>query len=366
MKNTFEVRSNVYRQEGYNLIKELYEDNNKIYDEIEKDGYYFKVNLKNWKDGYRPNIVDKRNPYSIENIRSFIIKNNISSVLLSDVYENNKSKLLLKCKCGLEYYTSWTHFYNGWNWNCKHCSLIKSNPNRLDINFVKDKIIKAGFTPLFKDYTNSLQKLKIMTKDGYILETLFHNIDKINGKDIVSSYNSYSIQNIKKFINDNGWSCELLSDTYVNKNKKLKFKCSCGEIFYTTWNSFRNQHVYRCRKCSHKQSFYEFKTEEWLKDNNFKYEKEVKFENCKYKRMLSFDFQVFLKDSSYCLIEVDGIFHYRVQYSEEKFKEQIKRDEIKNEFCKENKIPLLRINYWRFKKPYSYKKILKDFLESLH
>ena len=74
---------------------------------------------------------------------------------------------------------------------------------------------------------------------------------------------------------------------------------------------------------------------------------------------------MFLKNGNYCLIEVDGDFHYRPQYSQQSFKEQKERDEIKNKFCKDNNIPLLRINYWRFRKPYSYKKILKDFLDSL-
>ena len=59
------------------------------------------------------------------------------------------------------------------------------------------------------------------------------------------------------------------------------------------------------------------------------------------------------------------MFHYRPQYSEERFKEQKERDEIKNKFCRDNNIPLLRINYWRFREPYSYKQILKDFLDSL-
>ena len=99
--------------------------------------------------------------------------------------------------------------------------------------------------------------------------------------------------------------------------------------------------------------------------NGYKYKKEVTFEGCKNKRKLPFDFQVFLEDDSYCLIEIDGVFHYRPQYSEERFKEQKERDEIKNKFCRDNNIHLLRINYWRFREPYSYKQILKDFLDSL-
>lgn len=365
MKNTFEVRAKIYKEDGYNLIRELYKTDRYVYDELEKDGYYFKVYLKNWRDGYRPNIVDKRNPYSIENIKNFIKINGIKSILLSDSYKTNKSKLLLKCKCGTEYETSWTHFRNGWNWNCQHCSLVEGCTTRLDLDFVREKVKKAGFIPLFDTYQTAMQKLKIMNKDGYILESLIYNIDTLKGNDIVTPKNSYSIYNIKKFIKDNKYTCELLSNEYRNKKTKLKLKCECGEIFYTTWNSLKFQHTYRCRKCSRKQSFYELKTEEWLMENSYKYQKEVMFEGCKNKRNLLFDFQVFLKNGKYCLIEIDGIFHYRPQYSVEDFKKQKERDEIKNKFCRDNNIPLLRINYWRFREPYSYKQILKDFLDSL-
>lgn len=343
----------------------MYKHKSNIYDEIEKDGYYFKVYLKNWKEGYRPNIVDKRNPYSIENIKNFIKLNNIKSTLISNEYKNNNEHLLFKCECGMKYEASWTHFSQGYNWKCNTCALKEGCTTRHTLEDVKKKVINAGYIPLFEMYQNTKQKLQIMNKDGYILEALFNNIDTLKGADIVTPENSYSIFNIKRFIKENNYTCELLTDKYENKKQRLKLKCECGEIFYTTWGCLKSQHVYRCRKCTNKQSFYERKTEEWLIENNYKYEKEVKFDKCKNKRKLPFDFQVFFKNDDYCLIEIDGIFHYRPQYSQEDFKEQKKRDKIKDDFCRENNIPLLRINYWRFRKPYSYKQILKKFLDDL-
>jgi len=51
------------------------------------------------------------------------------------------------------------------------------------------------------------------------------------------------------------------------------------------------------------------------------------------------------------LIEYDGIQHFKpIKYfgGEEKFKFQQKTDFIKNEYCKNNNIKLLRIPYWEF------------------
>ena len=284
---------------------------------------------------------------------------------MSDEYTNNNTKLCFLCECGKEYNATWTHFQQGNNWKCPDCSFRESCSTRLSVDDVKNRVINAGFVPLFDTYNNISQKLKIMNKDGYILETLLSNINNIKGNDIVTPTNSYSIVNIEKFIKDNNYTCELLSKDYKNKNTKLKLKCQCGNVFYTTWNNLRNQHVYRCGKCSGAQSFYELKTEEWLTENNYKYKTEVKLDGCRYKRQLSFDFQVFITDDLYCLIEVDGDFHHRPQYSTEGFYKQKERDKVKDMFCKKNNIPLLRINYWRFREPYSYKNILQEFLDSL-
>jgi len=56
------------------------------------------------------------------------------------------------------------------------------------------------------------------------------------------------------------------------------------------------------------------------------------------------------------LIEYDGEFHYKpARYSKDKNKMLVKlkyqqeNDNIKNIYCKNNNIPLLRIPYWEFK-----------------
>ncbi|MFW6247075.1 MAG: hypothetical protein ACOC22_02790 [bacterium] len=82
---------------------------------------------------------------------------------------------------------------------------------------------------------------------------------------------------------------------------------------------------------------------------NIPYLIEKKFEKCKNKRMLPFDF--YIKDRN-TLIEVDGKQHYHmIEYFHkdiEAFKQQQKRDNIKNNFCKNNGYNLIRIHYKQF------------------
>lgn len=78
---------------------------------------------------------------------------------------------------------------------------------------------------------------------------------------------------------------------------------------------------------------------------NIKYQREYRFEKCKYKNTLPFDF--YIKDFNIC-IEYDGKQHFEVIDhfgGKEQFKQQVIKDEIRNNFCKENGIGLIRFRY---------------------
>lgn len=92
------------------------------------------------------------------------------------------------------------------------------------------------------------------------------------------------------------------------------------------------------------------------------YYKEYSFEGCRDKNMLSFDF-VIVKNNRKGIIEFDGRQHFvptcfwsleeinkrgykdKNEAAQKEFELIRKHDLIKNEFCKKNKIPLLRITY---------------------
>jgi len=80
-----------------------------------------------------------------------------------------------------------------------------------------------------------------------------------------------------------------------------------------------------------------------------KFIEQYKFKECLDKKPLPFDFCVKLNDGDkIVLIEYDGIQHYQpFTYfgGVNKFNNQKNHDNIKNNFCKEKRIPLLRIPY---------------------
>lgn len=119
-----------------------------------------------------------------------------------------------------------------------------------------------------------------------------------------------------------------------------------------------------CQKCSESKG--EKKIALFLEKNKINFERQKIFSNCKNPktdRHLKFDF--YLPNYNIC-IEYDGEYHYepwRLYFSkfesEIKFKEMKERDEIKNKYCANNNIKLLRIPYFEIKK---IDKIISDYL----
>ncbi len=104
-----------------------------------------------------------------------------------------------------------------------------------------------------------------------------------------------------------------------------------------------------CPKCNMSKG--ELAIKEFLLLNNISFENQKTFEDCKNKRKLPFDF--YLPDYNLC-IEYDGIQHFKpVQFNgtleeaKENFKQTKENDQIKNQYCKDNNIKLLRIPYWK-------------------
>lgn len=134
-----------------------------------------------------------------------------------------------------------------------------------------------------------------------------------------------------------------------NSNRSIiwKCKCDCGNVCEVPTGSLIQRKTSSCG-CL-KNSSGEYEIENLLLQFNIPFEKEKTFENCKSKGKLRFDFYV----NNQYLIEFDGVQHYKYDNSgrfDENYVKSIKEhDNIKNQWCKENKIPLIRVPYYKLK-----------------
>lgn len=141
-----------------------------------------------------------------------------------------------------------------------------------------------------------------------------------------------------------------IDDNYNEKHAATKIhlyceKCNCE--WATTINDFTNS-GHRCPHCN--KSSGETKISNFLREHNVIFEREYRFDDCKYKYRLPFDF--YLKEYNLC-IEYDGIQHFMPitfagkNDSEciERFNQTVEKDKIRNQYCLDNGITLLRFNY---------------------
>lgn len=146
---------------------------------------------------------------------------------------------------------------------------------------------------------------------------------------------------------------------YVGAMKKILIDFNCGHEPHWIIPSVLKNGI-SCPVCNESKG--EKFIRMYLEKNNIDFVQEYVFENCKYKRSLPFDFYT----SHYNLcIEYDGIQHFEVRNhfgGNKEFKNTQKRDKIKNKYCKDNGINLLRIPYWELE---SIEDILDEEFERL-
>jgi hypothetical protein len=108
---------------GYVVINNNYKNVNTILTIKDNDGYLYSCTFSTILRGSYPWKICKSNPYTIQNIKLWCKLNNKPFELISDIYQNNETKLQWKClkeDCKEIFELSWNNISNGAN--CNFCS----------------------------------------------------------------------------------------------------------------------------------------------------------------------------------------------------------------------------------------------------
>lgn len=132
----------------------------------------------------------------------------------------------------------------------------------------------------------------------------------------------------------------------LNGQVVWKCKCKCGKEHKVGSYNLTSGSTWSCG--CYKKSHGELLIEKLLMENNIPYETEKIFSSCKFEesqQYARFDFYV---NNSY-IIEFDGEQHFTYSNkgwnTKENFKKRQERDKYKNNWCRENNIPIIRIPY---------------------
>ena len=133
----------------------------------------------------------------------------------------------------------------------------------------------------------------------------------------------------------------------TNKNRRSiwKCQCDCGIIKNISGHDLKMGKTKSCNCLgdSKEESF----IRSFLEKNNISYIKEYSFPDLKTSKggYPRFDFAIFSKDSLYCLIEYQGIQHYKIYSGDFGDYEREVTDNLKKEYCKEKNISFYEIKY---------------------
>jgi hypothetical protein len=379
-KYTQEEIENFYLEKGYKVLSE-YKGTHEPIDILEiKTGYMFESTFVHFKKGEVREPFGYRNQkFQKHNIELYLQKN-CPDIEFIDVQKQHKSGktrniLTLKCACGKIFTKEWTHIKSDKRVMCPKCA------KQQQIND-KRKSLEKDYVALIESlgYRFENQPKRIIAhelvdvidnKTGYKVKIDICKIKK-RTKDIVFSDFSNRdnlIYNLNVYFKNHDMNCEALRIT-DKKNKDgrsiIEYRCECGRLFYTTAHKIKPKMGY-CNYCNNSVSKNERLMENFLKSLSIDYKKEYTFNSCKDHKPLPFDFHLTKYN---CLIEIDGEQHFEVirfgGISEDKaqknFENQKYRDKIKDDFCKNNNIPLLRIPYWEFQND-NYKQIFLNFIK---
>lgn len=116
--------------------------------------------------------------------------------------------------------------------------------------------INSNSVLLSTEYKSTKSKLLFRCKCNNLFETTFEKFRLRNkrqctscGHNIMKSKQSLNFEDVKSKIEE--FNCKLLSNEYRNTKDKLEIKCSCGDIFYKSFEKFKKTHC--CKYCSYKQ-----------------------------------------------------------------------------------------------------------------
>jgi len=293
---------------------------------------------------------------------------------IDDLTESSNYKIPVVCDyCGTEYNKQYKDRSRRikifpYKDSCSKCRPLKLNEVRHEENKEKywsiiDKWSKDKGYKLItqkEDYTNCRMKIKFeCPKHGNQSVLLWSIVQRGSGCNLCAAEErgiaqTFTPDQVESIVNSVGNNILLNKEDYTNyKNKNLNILCgTCGKnIFTTSLDIFKNVPVTTCKTCGNRRSKTEVYIAELLDKNNIKYIEQYSFDDCKDIFTLPFDF--YLPDYNLC-IEFDGEGHYDLQFytgrckdkAEFKYNKTQMHDKIKNEYCQDHNIELLRIPYW--------------------
>lgn len=270
------------------------------------------------------------------------------TIIDGPIRKNRQTYYLCKCECGNEKEIRGSHLSSGSIQSCG--CLRKEKISQLRTDDLTGQIF-GKLTVLERDFE------KTGSNAYWICQCKCGNITTVRGADLKQGHTRSCgcLQEQARHDKLQDLTGQIfgylkvisLDEERTKKYKQGYFYCKCLNCNSGQLKSIKGSNLKRGNvlSCGCLKSKYEKQIESILIDNKIQYKREYIFENLKgNKRNLRFDFAIFNNDKLVYLIEYHGEQHFHpVDFwgGEEKFLERKKYDKMKEEYCKNNNIPLI-------------------------
>lgn len=285
---------------------------------------------------YKTNIPDRFKINYINKIKEYNLQ-------LLEEYNGATVKVKHKClKCGSEFYVRPDRVRNSKGNICKTCKNFDKITTIEQYNNEIHKIFPK--LEAYGDFTDIYSPVNLKCLDcGSV-------IYKKEARSVLRGHGCQRCSWNRKFLTHDEFVEKLSAinkniipvDKYIRNTEKIKLQCKlCGKTFSMRASAALNREG--CPWCNRSKG--ENKIKEFFDEYGIEYIPQFSFPECKYKKALKFDF--YLPHQNMC-IEFDGKQHYKsIKYfgGDEALQTSQKRDKIKETFCRQNNIKLLRIRY---------------------
>ncbi len=306
-------------------------------DLICEKGHSFQISLSNILGNHWCAECGGTKKLTIEYVKEKIEELRPGTICNFTEYKNVDTKLDLICNKGHNYSVTFSDIKQGY-W-CAECACCKKYTIEDVKKYIKEKYPKAIVKS--KEYIDNGSKLEIVCENGHIYEPTFSSIKSGKWCSECCGTKRHTIEYVKNYIEKNHPGAICNSVEYKNSHTKLEVICENGHKYITTFDNIQREHW--CPKCAELKSekyirliFKELTNKEFIKARP-----EWLF-NDKTNRRLELDG---FNEETKIAFECQGGQHYKhcenFHKTEERFKDQQYRDNLKKELCKVNNITLI-------------------------
>lgn len=265
------------------------------------------------------------------------------SLIPSDLNIRDRVNIICK-KCNNIFNCSaYYHYQKKYLYSCPECKRRETFDN-LIIKFNETHNNKYGYGESFKSFINMKSPISINCPNHGEFDQLSHNHKQGKGcpkcKDDHIGFEFFITESTEK--HNKYYDYSLVN--YINMKNKVTIICpNHGEFRQTPSNHLQGKGCYKCNR-SHGERM----VSKLLQINKIKYISEKTFENLVSDNNHKLRFDFYLPELK-CCVEYDGVQHFKPNEffgGEESFDKVKRNDNIKNIFCVDNKIKLIRIPYY--------------------